>query len=121
MATNFIQDGSTIDHANSSGSTILSGAVVVIGSLIGVAIADIPNGEKGAVRIEGVFELPKVEAAVIGTGEDVIYDITALEFDDNAATAEAGGVSGACVAVEAAGNGALTVKVKLNVGVGVVA
>lgn len=119
MATNFIQEGSVIDHL--AGSAILSGAVVVVGSLVGVALADIASGEVGPVQICGVFELPKVSAAVIGAGEEVIYDLSALAFDDNAATPATGDVSGACVAVEAAGNGVLTVKVLLNVGLGVVA
>lgn len=120
MATNYIQDGKVIDYTN-GGSAIVSGAVVVIGALIGVALTDIAANAVGAVQICDVFELPKATAAVIGAGEEVIYDVSASEFDDNAAVPATGDVSKACVAVEAAGNGDTTVKVLLNVGVGVVA
>lgn len=119
MATNFVSDGVTIDYVASG--AIDGGSVVVVGNQIGVAIDDIANTETGVLRMDGVFELPKVSAAVIGQGESVIYDVSAGEFDDNAATPATGDVSGACIAVEAAGNGDTTVKVKLNVGVGTVA
>lgn len=114
MATNYIQAGEVIDYT--AGADISSGDVVVVGNLIGVAITDIANGEIGAVSIDGVWSLPKVSAAVIGAGETVNYDVSASEFDDNAATPATGDLSGGCVAVEAAGNGDTTVKVKINVG-----
>jgi len=114
MATNYIQPGEVIDFT--AGADISSSDVVVVGNLIGVAIADIANGSVGAVSIEGVWSLPKVSAAVIGAGETVNYDVSAKKFDDNAATAATGDLSGGCVAVEAAGNGETFVLVKLNVG-----
>lgn len=114
MATNYLQAGDVIDYT--AGADISSGDVVAIGNLIGVAITDIANGESGAVRVDGVFELPKVSAAVIGAGETVNWDASASAFDDNAATPAAGDLTGGCVAVEAAGNGDTTVKVKINVG-----
>lgn len=119
MATNYIQEGKTVDYAASS--DISSSSVVVMGQLIGIALVDIATGSSGSVAIEGVFEVPKVTGAVIGAGESVVYDVSASAFDDNQATPATGDVSGSCVAVEAAGNGATTVKVKLNVGVGTVA
>lgn len=119
MATNFIQNGCTLDYT--AGADISSGSVVVMGQLIGVALTDIASGAVGALAVDGVFEVPKVAGAVIGAGESVIYDVSASAFDDNQATSASGDVSGACVAVEAAGNGETTVKVKLNVGLGTVA
>lgn len=119
MSTNYIASGCTIDYT--AGADIASGDVVVVGDQIGIALDAIANGAVGVVRLDGVFEVPKVSAAVIGQGEKVIYDLSALAFDDSAATPATGDVSGCCVATEAAGNGVLTVKVKLNVGVGVVA
>lgn len=121
MSTNYVQEGKTIDYTN-GGSAIAAGDVVVVGEQIGVALGDIANGETGAVALEGVFDLPKVDAAVIGVGESVIYDVSVSEFDDNAATPATGDVSKCCVAVES--KGATTsenIKVKLNVGVGTVA
>jgi predicted RecA/RadA family phage recombinase len=114
MATNYIQAGEVIDFT--AGSDISSGDVVAVGNLVGVAITDIANGAVGAVSVEGVWSLPKVSAAVIGAGETVNYDVSAGSFDDNAATAATGDLTGGCVAVEAAGNGDTVVKVKINVG-----
>lgn len=114
MATNYIQAGEVIDYT--AGADISSGDVVAVGNLVGVAITDIANGDVGAVGIDGVWELPKVSAAVIGAGQTVNWDASAGAFDDNAATPASGDLTGGCVAVEAAGNGDTTVKVKINVG-----
>ncbi len=116
MATNYIQEGDIIDWTN-GGTAVSSGDVVVIGSngdaLIGVALADIGNGETGSVALEGVFEVPKVSAAVIAQGEYVIWDASAGAFDDNAATPATGDVSDGAIAWESAGNGVTTIQVKL--------
>lgn len=120
MAKNYIQNGEVINFTN-SGSAIVSGAVVVVGNLVGVALTNIGTNETGAVAIEGVFELPKATAAVIAVGEKVLWDVSAGNFDAKSATPATGDISNACAAMAAAGNGATTVKVKLNVGMGVVA
>ncbi|EFI9873067.1 DUF2190 family protein, partial [Escherichia coli] len=44
MAKNFVQDGTTIELVNAGDHTILSGAAVVVGSMVAVAITDIPAG-----------------------------------------------------------------------------
>ena len=119
MATNYIQDGEVIDHVASG--AITSGDVVVMGNIIGVALEDIADTETGPVQISGVFDLPKVTAAVIAQGEALVYDVSASKFDDGSATPAAGDVSNCCVAVEAIGAVAGNVKVKLNVGSGDVA
>lgn len=78
MATNLIQQGNTIEYANSSGGTLAAGrgVPVITGAtgFIGVAINDIPNNTTGVLAAEGVFELP----ANAGTGltfarGDVLY------------------------------------------------
>lgn len=121
MATNFIQTGDVITYSN-SGSAISSGDVVVMGNIIGVALVDIAaTTGTGAVAIEGVFEVPKVTAAVITQGQKVMYDVSVSKFDDSLATPATGDVSGCCVAVESKGASDTTIKVKLNVGVGTVA
>lgn len=121
MATNYVQAGEVITYTN-AGSAISAGDVVVIGNQIGVALVDIAASTgTGSVAIEGVFTVPKVSAAVIAQGEAVIYDLSALAFDDAAATPETGDISTCCIAMEAAGNGVTSIDVKLNVGVGTVA
>jgi predicted RecA/RadA family phage recombinase len=120
MATNYVNEGLSLTYTN-SGSAISSGDIVVAGNQIGVALVDIANGATGEVAVQGVYTASKVSAAVIAQGESVIYDVSAGAFDDNAATPATGDVSGCCVAMEAAGAGVLTIKVKLNVGIGTVA
>lgn len=117
MAKNFIQCGDVINWTN-GGTAVVSGQVVVIGSngdaLIGIALVDIAGSATGSVQIDdGVFDAPKVSGAVIAQGEYVMWDASAGAFDDNQATPASGDVSDAVVAVESAGNGATTVKVKL--------
>lgn len=101
MATNFVQEGVTIDYTASS--AISSGDVVVMGSLIGIALADIANGATGSVMLSGVFDVPKVDAAVIAVGEEVLFDSSASKFDDAAATPATGDHAGSIVALEAKG------------------
>lgn len=118
MATNYVQDGSVIQWTN-GGSAVSSGDVVVIGSngdaILGVALVDIANGETGSVQIEGVFDLPKVDAAVIAQGEYVIWDSSAGKFDDNAATPASGDVSDGAIAWEDLGaTTSENIKVKLT-------
>ena len=118
MATNYVQQGDVITWTN-GGSAVVSGDVVVICSagdaIMGVALVDIANGASGSVAIEGVYDVPKVDAAVIAAGEYVLWDSSAGGFDDNAATPAAGDVADGAVAIE--GKGATTgenIKVKLT-------
>lgn len=76
MAQNYIQPGKSIDYTNDTGADIASGDVVELASHIGVAGADIPDGEIGTVHLDGVFELPKA-AEAIAAGVDVYWDATA--------------------------------------------
>lgn len=118
MATNYIQEGDVIDYV--AAAAITSGDVVVVGTLLCVALADIAIGDTGALAVEGVFELPKAAAAVIGQGETITWDVSAGNCDDNLAVPAAGDLTLGCVAVEAADATKTTVKVALNVGVNTV-
>lgn len=120
MATNFVQPGDTIEWTN-TGTAVSAGDFVVIGKQMGVAAVDIAQNATGTVYTEGVFTAPKVSAAVIAKGENVIWDTSAGGFEDNLATPATGDVSGCCIAWAAAGNGVTTIPVKLNVGIGTVA
>lgn len=113
MATNYIQPGKTMTIT--AGATLTSGQVVRVGQSLCVALEAIANGATGTVATEGVFEVPKVSAAVIAQGERLVWDASAAAFDDNAATPATGDVSGeAAVAFEAAGNGVTSFMVKLT-------
>jgi len=117
MATNYVYEGKTLEYTN-GGSAIAAGDVVVVGQQVCVALDDIANGETGVLATEGVWNLPKVDAADITKGDSVIYDVSAAKFDDNLATPAAGDASACCVAMES--KGATTnekIRVKINVGV----
>ncbi len=120
MTTKFVQDGDVLDYANASGATIASGAVVVMGNIIGVALSDIADGTTGAVAIEGVFTLPKTTGSAWTIGSKLLWDVSAGKFDVGTATPATGDVSVCCVAAGAAASAATTGPVLLNVGVGTV-
>ncbi|MBB1061891.1 DUF2190 family protein [Marilutibacter spongiae] len=115
MAKNFIQPGNVIDYT--AGANLSSGVPLIVGILLAIPIADIANGDTGAVQIEGVWELPKLSTAVIPVGAAVNWDSDVGEVI--IAAGGAGDLNAFGVAIEAAGNGATTVKVKLTPGSGV--
>ena len=117
---NYVQPGSRLTWTN-GGFAVTSGAVVVVGNLIGIATGDIGAGATGELAMDGVFTVPKVSGAVIAVGEKVMWDASAGAFDDSAASPATGDVTVCCVAWAAAGNGDTTLPVKINVGVGTVA
>ncbi|UXY13861.1 DUF2190 family protein [Chitiniphilus purpureus] len=115
MARNFKQTGDVLDWVNLTGAAVTSNSVVKAGATLGVALVDIAPGAVGAVRIQGVFELPKVTTAVIAQGDPVLWDVSAGKFDAKTAAPATGDVSGAAaMAFAAAGNGATTVLIRLT-------
>lgn len=70
----FWQDGKSVDYINVSGANIEANSVVVIEKRIGIAGCDIPNNEKGALIVEGVFELPTNDKAVVKIGSELYWD-----------------------------------------------
>jgi len=113
MATNYVQDGNVMPFT--AGSAISSGDVVVIGGLLGVALADVANAAVGQAQISGVCTLPKVSTAVIAAGERVQWDVSEGGIEDAAATPATGDIVNCGIAFEAAGNGVTTIDVLLNV------
>ena len=109
---NFKQHGDRILFTLSAAA--VSGDQLVVGTgLLGIAMNDGANGDVIDTAVEGVYELPKVSAAVIARGESVLFDVSANEIDDNAATPATGDfICG--YAWEAAGAGVLVVLVKIN-------
>lgn len=92
---------------NGTGAAVLAGAVVVAGNLLCVALEDIANGESGTVGTNCGVIAPKVSAAVWNQGDSLTWDISAGSgvgaFDDKAATAAAGDITGAAAVAETAG------------------
>lgn len=120
MAKNFIAEGDDLPWTNSTGSAVVSGQVVKIGNVLGVAAVDIANGGTGTVHTCGVFEVPKVTTAVITQGASLIWKAASSKFDVGTAATATGDVTLAAWAYAAAGNGATTVKVHLDERVGTV-
>lgn len=69
MAKNYVQAGEVLQVT--AAADIASGAPVVMGAVVGVALSDIATGETGSVQIEGVWNLPKVSAGAIAQGAKV--------------------------------------------------
>ena len=115
MATNYVQSGDVINWTNGTGSAVVSGQVVAIGQVVGVALVAIANGASGTVGLRGVYTVPKVTTAVIAAGESLLWDVSAAKFDAKAATPATGDISGPpAMAFEAAGNGVTSFKVMLT-------
>ncbi len=102
-------EGNIWDYPNASGSTIVAGQGVVIGTVVGIAVSDIADGETGAVRVKGVVEFAKPSGENISQGVALNFDETNQEFQ-----LAAGDLTGAGTASMAAGSGTTTVMVALN-------
>jgi predicted RecA/RadA family phage recombinase len=105
---NYIQEGRMITLTAPAGG-VTSGAGVVIGALFGVASKTAAAGETVTLATEGVFDLPKLASAVIAPGAKVSWDDTAKQVN-----APGTGRYPIGTAIEAAGNGAATVRVRLD-------
>jgi predicted RecA/RadA family phage recombinase len=71
---NFVQNGKTIEVTLAA--AILSGAAMLIGALVGVAVTSGGIGDVVAFELEGVFTLPKAVGAV-SQGAVLYWDDTA--------------------------------------------
>lgn len=115
---NYVNAGKTLNYT--AGAEITSGQVVVVGNLLTVAAVSLAIGETGTLATEGVFDLPKVDAAVIGQGQMLTWDVSALDgagaFDDDQAVPANGDITGPCaVAMESRGaTVGGTIRVKLT-------
>lgn len=118
MTDKFVQRGDVMNYV--AGGTITNGQVVVMGHTLGVALKGGSSGDTIPVAIEGVFELPKVSAAVFVQGEKLIFDISAAagagEFDDSAASPATGDITGGAIAMREGKNAETTCLVKLTPG-----
>lgn len=113
MATNRVQQGKRITF--DPGATVSSGDPVVVGNLLVVCMTDGVDGTEIEGAIEEVYDLPKLDAAVIAIGEPVDFDLSGGVIDDSAMTSAAGDLENCGIAMETLGatTGA-SIKVKLN-------
>lgn len=99
MAKNYIEDGETMDWTNSTGADVASGDPVSVGAMLGVAHADIADGEDGVLHMTGVIALAKDEAESWSAGEKLYFDaesgnVSVTESDVVAGTAWADAETG---------------------------
>lgn len=104
---NYIQPGNTLTLT--APAVIVSGDVVAVGSIIGVANGDAANGAPVDVDTVGVFRLPKVAALAISAGDVVYWDSAAKLVNKTSS-----GNTKLGVATEAAANPSPNVAVRLN-------
>lgn len=109
MATNYIQEGKSLNFTP-SGADVASGDFVVIGTIGAVAKTDIADGKTGAVHVCGVFSVPKASGAV--TQGAKLYWSSA----NSNLTTTASGNTIVGVAATAAASGDSNVQLLLNVG-----
>lgn len=105
--TTYRQQGDIIDYT--PGSNVSAGDIVVQVNLIGQVVSDILSGEKGALRIEGVINAPKLSTDVVAIGDVLYWDAGNTRCTKTASTHKIIGK-----AVEAAGNGVTDVDLKLT-------
>ena len=105
---NFVQTG--VNLTLPSPAAVLSGDVVIVGSIIGIAAETVTPGADVDVVTEGVFALPKVSALAIAIGDTVYWDTA-----NKLVTKTTSGNSKLGVAVTAAANPSGMVNVKLGV------
>jgi len=74
---NYIQPGKMLTLV--APATLLSGAVVIVGSFVGIAAHDASSGAPVEVETEGVFELPKSAAAAWTQGAPIYWDAVSGE------------------------------------------
>lgn len=93
---------------NGTSADVVSGEVVVVGTLIGVALGDIADGDTGELAISEVWEVAKETPLEISQGDAVYWDDTNNRIDKTDTNVLAGH------AFKAAASAATTVQVLIN-------
>lgn len=70
---NFVEKGNRMAYVNTTGVAILAGAIVLAGSIIGIAETDIAIAGTGTICVEGVYSLDKTSGLVITQGDRLFY------------------------------------------------
>lgn len=105
MKATYWQRGETLDYTPTA--AVRNGAVVSLGTRVGVAGSDIAAGTQGQVHVVGVFEMDKAANEAITMGAAVYYDAT---NDVITATADGHTLAGYAAADAAAADATVLVK-----------
>ncbi|MBD2842243.1 DUF2190 family protein [Erythrobacter rubeus] len=106
---NYVQKGNHLDV--DSPANVESGDLVFVGSIFGIAAINANVGDPLVLTLGGVFDLPKVAAEALSTGDPVYFD-----SGDSLVTGSDGGGANALigVAVKDAANPSASAIVRLN-------
>lgn len=104
---NAVSHGNVLSYT--AAAAVASGAMVLIGTRVGVAIADIALGATGAVQVVGEFTISKLSTDVVAQGALLYWDNTNKRL-----TTTASGNTLAGFATAASGSGTGTVNIKIN-------
>lgn len=107
MTTKFVQPGEVIDYT--AGANKTSGQPVLIGTKLGVCLADIANGSTGPVAMTGVYTVAKLSTDVVAQGAALYWDA-----GNNRLTTTSAGNTLAGYAFAAASGSVASVNIKLN-------
>ena len=110
----YFQRGESLDYINATEDTIPDGAVVTIGSRIGVTGCPILPGRTGSLHVVGVFEITKTGKAAVEMGQTVYFDgdgITDAASDGAETSSTAYVAAGYAAAPAAAGDSTILVQI----------
>jgi len=93
MASTYTQPGRRMNHTNATSTAIASGDVVVVGTRIGIAIADIAVGSVGALAMAGVHKLLATVADSWAAGATLYWNATTEMLTDTAAANPVAGIA----------------------------
>jgi predicted RecA/RadA family phage recombinase len=102
----YVQEGDQIDYTPVA--DVSAGDVIIQGTLLGIALRDIPAGAQGALAVEGTFDVNKFANEAIGFGATVYFDVGTHTATGTLSYSE--GVMGLCVRAALAGDKVVRVK-----------
>lgn len=74
----YLQRGEALDYKNSTTKVIPAGAIITIGSRLGVAGTEIAPGQIGSLHMGGVWTIKKTGTAAIEMGQTLYFDGTGI-------------------------------------------
>lgn len=105
---NAVSHGNVLSYT-AAAAAVASGAMVLLGSRVGVAVADIALNATGSVQVVGEFTIPKLSTDVVAQGALLYWDNTNKRLTT---TASGNTLAGFATAASGSGNG--TVNIKIN-------
>lgn len=83
----FLQNGKVMHYTNPSASDPIPYLTpVVVGELVGVALAAIAPKEEGSLAVEGVFRLPAKSGEAFAVGQQLYWDPSAKQLTTTASS-----------------------------------